>query len=161
MVRETDYTCYSILLQHWGSSVVPRKWKEKKIVFALQSNRKAFVFKMSSWRDDRINSNCAILLLFPNRFNCLCHISLWFSTKIQFWFKSVCLYFILLVFLFACHIQCVVLVVKINIPLYVKLFTLLLFSHLFFVCLCIAFFSKWSFMWTAVCHLMYPNCKQK
>lgn len=131
MVRETDNTCHYILLQHWGSSIVPRKWKEKKIIFALQSNRTASVFKMSNLRDDRINSNCVILLLFPNRFNRFCHMSVRFSTQIQFSFDSVC--FILLFFLFACHILCVVFVVKINILLYVKLFTLLLrsYSHIF------------------------------
>lgn len=123
-------TCHYILLQHCGSSIVPRKWKEKKIIFALQS---ISFFKMSNLRDDRINSNCVILLLFPNRFNCFCHMSVRFSTQIQFSFNSVCLYFILLFFLFACHILCVVFVVKINILLYVKLFTLLLrsYSHIF------------------------------
>lgn len=144
MVRETDNTCHYILLQHWGSSIVPRKWKEKKIIFALQSNRTASVFKMSNLRDDRINSNCVILLLFPNRFNRFCHMSVRFSTQIQFSFNSVC--FKLLFFLFACHVLCVVFVVKNKYPPLcqtVHSSAAIIFSHLLFVRLRIVFFASW------------------
>lgn len=86
-VRETDYTCHYILLQYWGSSVVPWKWKKEENNVCSAEQRAASVCKMPNLWDDRINSNCVILL--PTNVTVFVTQVCCFSAQIQCSFNSI------------------------------------------------------------------------